>query len=163
MIHYTLKALLFGLFCFVSTAHNTNAEISKHLIGKWNTKGTIFVNGKKTAAATGSSTITRFGAVGFYAVATSKVAKKAPVVTHAWMYDNGSVSGYIMQQGSIVANLYGTWGISGRTLAQSLSIQSPIIGNYTQYTTLNMINKKRMDSVGTTNTGIRVVATNSKK
>jgi hypothetical protein len=158
MKHYFLLAFL----VFSGITQSAKANLANDFIGSWSVNGQVFSNGKKIGNATGTSRVSRFGKRGFYAVATSRVGALPAATGYAWLYDNGTVSGYFVQSGKTVGNMSGSWSISGKKLTQKLKVFTANV-NYTQTTTLTWINRKRIDGVSTTNTGLRITGIQRKK
>ncbi len=158
MKNYFLLAFL----AFSVITQTADADIGRDLIGSWSVNGQAFNNGKKIGNVTGTSRVSRLGKRGFYTVATARVGTLPASTGYGWLYDNGTVSGYVVQSGKTIGNMSGTWSISGKKLTQKLKVFTATV-NYTQTTTLTWINRKRLDGVSTTDNGMRITVNHAKK
>ncbi len=153
--------LLALVLAFAAGLGQSDASILTSMLGNWKSSGTVYQNGSFIGNARGSSRVTRIGANGLYIVGTTRVGKLPSGTSYLWMYDNGSLTGYVKQGSITIGNVSGSWSASNSTLTYNISVVTNST-TYTQSVTSTLVSKRRFTSISTTSNGLTMFGTATK-
>jgi hypothetical protein len=151
---FAITICLFGLSQI--RAENVNLD---YYVGDWRSSGTLEYDGQQIKF-TGTSSVRKIGA-DYYTVAESKIAGQGSATTVGWLYANGTMSGEVRQNGTILGLVSGTWYFSGDSIYTNIR-QEGVNFDFTQNTKSTFIDANRMIAISDTSYGARIIGESSR-
>jgi hypothetical protein len=151
---FTITICLFGLIQI--RAENVNLD---YYVGDWRSSLTLEYDGQQITS-TGTSSVRKFGA-DYYTVAESKIAGQGTTTSVGWLYANGTMSGEVRQNGTILSLVSGTWYFLENSIYTN-SRQEGVNFDFTQNTKSTFIDANRMIVISDTSYGARIIGESSR-
>jgi len=150
MKKYFLLTIVFFYSSFVAQAITLS-----DLMGNWKASGDMYQNNTLIGTSVGTGKFTKYGKNGAYSVSTVTF-NGVSATGHMWMLETGELIAYVKQGNTTIAILSGSWSIKNNAITQNISANT-LNQNYTQTVQIKVINKNKISSSSTTNTGLKVV------